>query len=127
MRDMIGKNLVKGLAEGITDEGKTAVNAMTALSKDLSAVSFSPITFKGITYDLSGAIPSDFDSQMRASVLTASQNDVGARVRSVSPTFNTNVTFGNVTINDGSDVEDIAHRVSDIITNDVMVKGGAFA
>ena len=127
MRDMIGKNLVKGLAEGITDEGKTAVNAMTALSKDLSAVTFSPITFKGITDDLSGAIPSDFDSQMRASVLTASQYDGGARVRSVSPTFNTNVTFGNVTINDGSDVEDIARRVSDIITNDVMVKGGAFA
>lgn len=127
MRDMIGKNLVKGLAEGIVDEGKTAVNAMTALSKDLSAVTFSPITFKGITDDLSGAIPSDFDSQMRASVLTASQYDSGARVRSVSPTFNTNVTFGNVTINDGSDVEDIAHRVSDIITNDVMVKGGAFA
>lgn len=127
MRDMIGKNLVKGLAEGIVDEGKTAVNAMTALSKDLGAVTFSPITFKGITDDLSGAIPSDFDSQMRASVLTASQYDGGARVRSVSPTFNTNVTFGNVTINDGSDVEDIAHRVSDIITNDVMVKGGAFA
>jgi phage-related protein len=127
MRDMIGKNLVKGLAEGIVDEGKTAVNAMTALSKDLSAVTFSPITFKGITDDLSGAIPSDFDSQMRASVLTASQNSGGKAARSASPTFNTNVTFGNVTINDGSDVEDIAHRVSDIITNDVMVKGGAFA
>lgn len=127
MRDMIGKNLVKGLAEGITDEGKTAVNAMTALSNELSAVTFSPITFKGITDDLSGAIPADFDSQMRASVLTASQYDSGARVRSASPTFNTNVTFGNVTINDGSDVEDIAHRVSDIIANDVMVKGGAFA
>nr|WP_316614632.1 hypothetical protein [uncultured Ruminococcus sp.] len=127
MRDMIGKNLVKGLAEGITDEGKTAVNAMTALSKNLSAVTFSPISFKGITDDLSNAIPADFDSQMRASVLTASQYDGGTRARSASPTFNTNVTFGNVTINDGSDVEDIAHRVSDIIANDVMVKGGAFA
>lgn len=127
MRDMIGKNLVKGLAQGITDEGKTAINAMTALSKDLSSVTFSPINFAGMTDDLNSAFPADFDSQMRSSVLTASQYDGGAGARSASQTFNTNVTFGNVTINDGSDVEDIAHRVSDIITNDVMVKGGAFA
>lgn len=127
MRDMIGKNLVKGLAQGITDEGKTAVNAMTALSKDLSSVTFSPINFAGMTDDLNSAFPADFDSQMRSSVLTASQYDGGAGVRPASQTFNTNVTFGNVTINDGSDVEDIAHRVSDIIANDVMVKGGAFA
>lgn len=127
MRDMIGKNLVKGLAQGITDEGQTAINAMTALSKDLSSVTFLPINFTGMTDDLNSAFPADFDSQMRASVLTASQYDGGAGVRPASQTFNTNVTFGNVTINDGSDVEDIAHRVSDIITNDVMVKGGAFA
>lgn len=126
MRDMIGKNLVKGLAQGITDEGKTAINAMTALSKDLSSVTFSPINFAGMTDDLNSAFPADFDNQMRSSVLTASQYDGGASVRPTQ-TFNTNVTFGNVTINDGSDVEDIAHRVSDIIANDVMVKGGAFA
>lgn len=126
MRDMIGKNLVKGLAQGITDEGKTAINAMTALSKDLSSVTFSPINFAGMTDDLNSAFPADFDSQMRSSVLTASQYDNGANARPTQ-TFNTNVTFGNVTINDGSDVEDIAHRVSDIIANDVMVKGGAFA
>ena len=42
------------------------------------------------------------------------------------PTINTNVTFGNVIINDGSDVEDIAHQVSDIIVSDIMVKGGAY-
>ena len=123
---MIGKNLVKGLAQGITDEGKTAINAMTALSKDLSSVTFSPINFAGMTDDLNSPFPADFDSQMRSSVLTASQYDNGASARPTQ-TFNTNVTFGNVTITDSSDVEDIAHRVSDIIVNDVMVKGGAFA
>lgn len=127
MRDMIGKNLVKGLAQGITDEGKTAINAMTALSKELSSVTFSPISFAGMPDDLNNVFSADFDSQVRASVLTASQHETGVKTGVSSPTFNTNVTFGNVTINDGSDVEDIAHRVSDIITNDVLVKGGAFA
>lgn len=123
----VGAFLVDGLKIGIEDEKKSAVDAMTALSKDLSSVTFSPINFAGMTDDLNSAFPADFDSQMSSSVLTASQYDSGAGTRPASQTFNTNITFGNVTINDGSDVEDIAHRVSDIIANDVMVKGGAFA
>ena len=43
-----------------------------------------------------------------------------------APVINTSVTFGAVTINNDSDVEDIAHQVSDIIVSDIMVKGGAY-
>ena len=123
MRDTIGKNLVKGLAEGITDEGKTAINAMNALADDIGSVTFStsPINFGGMDDIFSDG----YDRQLKASVMTNSYSE--SAIAKSAPTFNTNVSFGNVTVNDGSDVEDIAHRVSDIIVNDVMVQGGAFA
>lgn len=43
------------------------------------------------------------------------------------PNYNVNVNFGDVTINDGSDIENVAHRVSDIIVSDIMTQGGAYA
>ena len=43
------------------------------------------------------------------------------------PNYNVNVNFGDVTINDGSDVEDIAHQVSAIIVSDIITQGGAYA
>ena len=43
------------------------------------------------------------------------------------PNYNINVNFGDVTINDGSDVEDIAHQVSDIFVRDIITQGGAYA
>ena len=38
-----------------------------------------------------------------------------------------NITFGDVTINNDMDIEDIAHKVSDVIVSDVYMKGGAYA
>lgn len=43
------------------------------------------------------------------------------------PNYNVNINFGDVTINDGSDVENIAHQVSDIIVSDIITQGGAYA
>lgn len=123
MRDTIGKNLVKGLAEGITDEGRTAINAMNALADDIGSVTFStsPISFGGMDDIFSDG----YDRRMKASVMTNSYSE--SAIAKSAPTFNTNVTFGNVTINDGSDIDALAHRVSDVIVNDVMVQRGAFA
>ena len=127
MRDFVGKNIVLGLAQGITREGDTAVQAMEDVASDIAAVTFSPspVDLTAISDSLNNAIPADFDKNFNASVMTGSAfDDSVAATR--QPTFNTNVTFGNVTINDGSDVEDIAHQVSDIIVSDIMVKGGAY-
>ena len=128
MRDIVGKNLVLGLAQGITREGDTAVQAMEDVAGDIAAVTFAPMgmDMSAITDSLNNAIPLDFDSRFNASVMTGSAfNDSLGFNR--PQTFNNNITFGNVIINDGSDVEDIAHQVSDIIVSDIMVKGGAYA
>jgi len=129
-RDVVGKNLVLGLAKGITDEGSTAVNAAEDLAKDISNVNFSPggIDYSSIAADISKAVPSDFEAQVNASVMGNTNLTAGGGFgRTTTPTFNNTFSFGNVTINNGDDIENIAHRVSDIIVSDIMIKGGAYA
>ena len=40
--------------------------------------------------------------------------------------FNISISFGDVKLSSDLDVETVAHRVSDIIVSDIMVKGGAY-
>ena len=127
MRDFVGKNIVLGLAQGITREGDTAVQAMEDVAGDLASVTFTPsgMDFSGIAESINSAIPDDFDKTINASVMTGSAFDDSTGYGR-APVINTSVTFGAVTINNDSDVEDIAHQVSDIIVSDIMVKGGAY-
>ena len=127
MRDGIGKQLIRGLAEGIIQEGDTAVSAMEKLSESISSVLFLPalLDFSSITESFNNAIPANIDNQLNASVMAGyAFGNTGGRV---PQTVTANISFGDVTINDGSDVEDLAHQVSDIIVSDIMAKGGAYA
>ena len=45
----------------------------------------------------------------------------------VIDSFTNNITFGEVHINSELDIDDVAHRVSDVIVSDIIVKGGAYA
>ena len=42
-------------------------------------------------------------------------------------TFNVNISFGDVQMNSDSDIERVAHMVSDIFVSDIMAKGGAYS
>ena len=100
---------------------------MEDLAAGIDGVSFLPaaLDFSSITESFNNAIPADIDSQINASVMAGSafDNTAGRAPQNVTA----NISFGNVTINDGSDVEDLAHQVSDIIVSDIMAKGGAYA
>ena len=104
-RDQIGKNLALGIGAGFSNE-------MADVAKEMQ-----------------NAIPTDFDTEVNT---TAAINDVdfgsgtgvmGGVLRSIV----NNITFGDVTINNDMDIEDIAHKVSDTIVSDIYVKGGAYA
>lgn len=102
-RDKIGKNLALGLGEGFSDEMNKVSNQMEK------------------------AIPSDFDTQVNATVNTGISKNGLLNPNSNAPVFNNNISFGNVTIANDMDIQDVAAKVSDYIVSDVMKKGGAYA
>ena len=64
--------------------------------------------------------------------MTASMNDKGfgsaaGTIGGALQSIVNNITFGDVTINSDTDIDEIAHRVSDVIVSDIIVKGGAYA
>ena len=82
-----------------------------------------------VAKDMEKAIPTDFDTDVQ---MTASMNNSGFGAasgvldRALQSIVN-NITFGDVTINSDTDIDEIAHRVSDVIVSDIIVKGGAYA
>jgi phage-related protein len=104
-RDQIGKNLALGIGAGFSDE-------MNSVAKDMQ-----------------NAIPTGFDTDVQ---MTASMNDKGfgsaaSALGGLMQSFTNNITFGEVHINSELDIDDVAHRVSDVIVSDIIVKGGAYA
>ena len=104
-RDQIGKNLALGIGAGFSNE-------MADVAKEMQ-----------------NAIPTDFDTEVNT---TAAMNNVGFSsdegvMGGVLRSIVNNITFGDVTINNDMDIEDIAHQVSDVIVSDVYMKGGAYA
>ena len=82
-----------------------------------------------VAKDMEKAIPTDFDTDVQ---MTASMNNsgFGSATGSIGGTLQSivnNITFGDVTINSDTDIDEIAHRVSDVIVSDIIVKGGAYA
>ena len=77
---------------------------------------------------MQNAIPTDFDTEVNA---TASMNNSGfgtaaGAIGGALQSIVNNITFGDVTINSDTDIDEIARRVSDAIVSDVLVKGGAY-
>ena len=82
-----------------------------------------------VAKDMQNAIPTGFDTDVQ---MTASMNDKGfgsaaSALGGLMQSFTNNITFGEVHINSELDIDDVAHRVSDVIVSDIIVKGGAYA
>ena len=82
-----------------------------------------------VAKDMQDAIPTGFDTDVQ---MTASMSNAGFGSASGVPggpiQSSTNyITFGEVHINSELDIDDVAHRVSDVIVSDIIVKGGAYA
>ena len=127
-RDIVGKNIVRGLAKGITDEAAVAVQAAEDLAKDVADVNFKPGDFdsKGWAKELEDAAPK---IDTRAVFDSSNLNEItrGLAVeKSPAPVFNVSVQFGDVSIDSDMDIRDVASRVSSLIVNDIMVKGRAY-
>lgn len=54
-------------------------------------------------------------------------SDTSMRAAAPGATYSINVNFGDVQMSSDQDIEDVAHRVSDIIAHDIIVKGGVYA
>jgi phage-related protein len=120
-RDILGKNLVKGLAQGVLDEGKTAVDAMNSVAEDILGVKF-----KTPKIDISG-LSAAYGNAVADVAGTISVTGGAARGRSAAPVYNVQFKFGDVTINNDNDIETLAGKLSGYLYEDVMTKGGAFA
>ena len=104
-RDRVGKNLALGIGAGFSAE-------MNDVAKDMEK-----------------AIPTNFDTdvQMTAAMNSAGIDSAAGAMGGGLQSVVNNITFGDVTIKNDMDIEDIAHRVSDVIVSDIYVKGGAYA
>ena len=100
-RDGLGKNLALGLGLGFTDE------------------------MENVSKEMQDAIPKSFDTDIRASI--GGGFDSAGQTAGGSPAYNVYISFGDVTMANDMDIEDVAHRVSDVIVNDIYVKKGAYA
>lgn len=82
-----------------------------------------------VAKDMQDAIPTDFDTdvQMTASMNNAGFGSASSTLGGSVQSFTNNITFGEVHINSELDIDDVAHRVSDVIVSDIIVKGGAYA
>ena len=67
MRDMVGKNLVHGLAEGITSEGDVAVDAMMGIAEDIANVEFKTgdVDFDGLSDKITQAVETEVEATAR--------------------------------------------------------------
>lgn len=127
MRDMVGKNIVKGLAEGITDEGETAVKATEDLAKEIADVDFAPGAFD--TSELTDQLQASMPTLEAEAAINASLADAiglaGAAGGNVSP-VNVMIQFGDVQLASDMDIYDVADQISDIIAANVVRVGGRF-
>ena len=82
-----------------------------------------------VAKDMENAIPTDFDAdvQMAASMNGSGFGSAAGAIGGALQSIVNNITFGDVTINSDTDIDEIAHRVSDVIVSDIIVKGGAYA
>lgn len=104
-KNQVGKNLALGVGEGFTS------------------------AMKGVTNDMEHAIPTEFDTNVMANVTSGVRGsiaDTGVQGGAFAPIQNI-IQFGDVTIASNFDIEYVAHKISDVITRDIMNKGGAFA
>lgn len=120
---------IQGLVKGHESMRNEAIRSVKRIADDIANVDFSiaAIDISELQRQLKTLTMPKIDAQANVVDVMNGAFPLAISGASSAPIFNTNVSFGNVTVNDGSDVEDIAHRVSDIIVNDIMVQGGAFA
>jgi hypothetical protein len=73
MRDMVGKNLVHGLAEGITSEGDVAVDAMMGIAEDIANVEFKTgdVDFDSLSDKITQAVDAEVEATARGVSATA--------------------------------------------------------
>ena len=127
-RDMVGKNLVRGLAEGITDEADTAVKATEDLAKEIADVNFEAATLDMSSLDkqLKTALPNlEAEAMINASVSDAALIAAGSNAATSNP-VQVNITFGDVQMASDMDIQEVAKEISDIIAAEVVAVGGAF-
>lgn len=127
-RDMVGKNLVRGLAEGIADETDTAVKATEDLAKEIADVNFetAALDLSSIDKQLKTALPNlEAEAMINASVSDAALIAAGSNAATSNP-VQVNITFGDVQMASDMDIENVAKQISDIIAAEVVTVGGAF-
>lgn len=103
-KDQVGKNLALGVGEGFT------------------------AAMKGVTSDMEHAIPTEFDTDVIANVTSGVRGSIqNTGVQGAVAPIQNIIQFGDVTLKNDLDIEYVAHKISDILTRDLMNKGGAFA
>jgi phage-related protein len=106
-RDQIGKNLALGLGEGFSDE------------------------MKGVAKDMENAIPTDFDTEIRATAAMPAMPRFGlggfggAVGGNVTQTFNVSLYVDS--ISDDLDINDVATQISQQLAQEVLRKEGVYA
>ena len=78
-RDVIGKNLILGLAEGIEDEADTAISAMEDIADDIASV-----TFSGGSLDYDGLLAEAKNAVAEVAVTTSEEQRIRAATNSSS-------------------------------------------
>lgn len=78
-RDVIGKNLILGLAEGIEDEADTAISAMEDIADDIASV-----TFSGGSCDYDGLLAEAKNAVAEVAVTTSEEQRIRAATNSSS-------------------------------------------
>ena len=127
-RDIVGKNIVRGLAKGIEDEGQTAVDAAQDLAESISDVEFAPSDFdaKAWAKDIEDTVGSiNVGTAFDGDILHDISND--AATTPTQQNISVSINFGDVKLASDMDIRDVARKVSDYIVSDIMVKGGAYA
>ena len=109
MRDIVGKNIVHGLADGITAEGDVAVDAMLGIAEDIANVEFK-----------TGEV--DFD-ELSDKITQAVDAEVTATARDISSTAIPASAYGSSDDNDSSGNDDDSDQPGGMIETNIYIDG----
>ena len=129
MRDIVGKNIVKGLAAGIEEEGDSAIKVTEDLAKNIAGIDFAvaAIDTSQLARQLEVMLPDYSGKSAVSASLGGSYAPIGvAGAGATSVPVSVVVQFGDVHMASDMDVYDVADQVSSIIASEVVKVGRRF-
>ena len=130
MRDMVGKNIVKGLAAGIEEEGDSAIKVTEDLARNIAGIDFAvaAIDTSQLARQLEVMLPDYSGKSAVNASLGGSYAPIEATTAgSTSAPVSVTVQFvGDIHMASDMDVYDVADQVSSIIASEVVKVGRRF-